>query len=354
MGNDWTPIPARSGSAVDARPQGAWRPLEAHELPGLLADLYTAHGWNANDPCAELMRTRANSRIFKVETPEGNRILRVSPFPGRERMRALEHFRHWLREEGIPALLPLQPQRKPVRSRDMPWIEVFPEIQDPAPELQAGDKRLRSAADRQARFHAAADRYPRGEALGEALAHQTHLATFEDGSGWSAVGREDLSPFGQALRWALETLPTRSVADPSSADVPRLGHFDWNPGNLLWGEGRLAGPWIIDFDFCGTGSRVLDVALGMHRWSRFAEAGLEETGRRMSLYLRTYAEAWGALAGTRRVQAPTLRECLAALETQGRRNIAFILEKHYRHADSSSDGDLLRQFEMLHELHALA
>ncbi len=372
MGKDWTPRPAPSGkqaTTVESGPlspekagvwnggawqHGAWRQMEPHELPERIADLYAAYGWSATDPCAELLRTRANSRIFRVETADGNRILRVSPRLQEKRARALDHFRAWLREQGLPVLLPLAPQRDSGLLQDRPWIEVFPEIRDSEPEQRFGDGRLREAAALQARFHAVADRYPRAQALGEALAHQAHIQASLPASDWTAMGRDDVSPFGQALRWALQTLPTPASQGSASTATMRLGHFDWNPGNLLWGEGSLSGPWIIDFDFCGSGARVLDVALGMHRWARCAEVGLEETGRRMSLYRDAYARSWSAHAVPSRDEPPSLGDCLAALETQGLRNIAFILDKHYRCSDASSDGDLLRQFEMLHELRALS
>jgi homoserine kinase type II len=108
--------------------------------------------------------------------------------------------------------------------------------------------------------------------------------------------RLDGLPLAPGQRAALEALVDRlrATVPPLYAALPRqVIHWDFEPSNVLFEGGRVAA--VLDFEFAAPDLRAMDVARGLHAWTRGALPGGRAWGA---------AEAFAAGYGERGALTP--------------------------------------------------
>jgi Ser/Thr protein kinase RdoA (MazF antagonist) len=244
------------------------------------------------DPRRAAFVQRKVPAIFRVSGPAGQHVLRV--YPPEQPVAALEEGLRWLRGlgEATDLLVP-----RPVAARDGRLVTTVsaPSVPSPqhcvvldwVPGRTRDPPRTRSSELERvgaliAALHRHAARRPfapaairpwDAERIIGTPSERRRLATLP----WlSAPARSRLLAIGEAVDETLAALG-------QGPEVCGMIHADLHPANILWHDGRVG---AIDFDDCGVGAYLLDLALALFDW---ADAG--EDRRCADAILAGYARA---------------------------------------------------------------
>jgi Ser/Thr protein kinase RdoA (MazF antagonist) len=329
----------------------SWVPAEAEWAAALARE----YGLPGLDGLWRLRRPEANSANFLLQSGGNRYVLRFWGIRDPLRLTHLEVLRGFAVDNGLPG------PRSLVSRRDMVFAEQGGRLITMAPFVEGdyfrGDMGgLVAAATLQASFHAATGHFPLASTLGQGAPHAEEGAPPEA----AEQARTGQGAFDREAAAALEECDCWPDVPPDLQALPRQTcHLDWNPQNLLFRPGTPEVTALLDYDFAAVAERALDVALGMHKFARVfgpkTEAG-EGEGADMRDRCRAYLESYSAVA--KAAGAPSLsREEIDAIPylifSQARRNILFILRRHYQEGDGMSDYDLPKQRVLLREALAL-
>ena len=324
--------------------------LEANRLIQLLK----SH-WNTI-PTAQILeinRPTAYSRNYRFEVNGSAFFLRESSLITAQAKHALDAFRSFLSERGLPGPNPI------LTKAGLRFLEDGLTLFSLTREIVGThyDGRLeclREAGKMLARFHLEAIQFPDVHTI-----QRTQGAVYDWHLGqWTEIGnrvRHGKSDFDRECRLLLDLVEHlgRFYSEPLLPLPIQVGHFDWNPHNLIFDPLGFEVRAILDFDLVRESQRARDVAIGIHRFCRVfgnrTERGLKDKGtlaERAQEFLQAYESV-----------SPLLSEELGAMKTllfhETRRKIEYILAKHYLNGDTSSDFDLEKQATLMLELELL-
>lgn len=278
--------------------------MDLHRLPG---------AWGLPAPWTLTPAGGVNNTSAYVETPAGAYVLRVYRNTADAGRVGYEHaLLRALQGAGLPFAVPC-PVPTPAGATVVPvpagggsppaLAALFPRLAGGPPDV--GDLgQVRAAGAALAALHGALA----GVDVAPPAAHLTAVTLLGPApAGPGPVGdplRLEGLPLAPGQRDRLDALieGLRAAVSPLYAALPRqVIHWDFDPANVLVADGRVAA--VLDFEFAAPDLRAMDVARGLHVWTRgalpdgrawrAAEAFAAGYGERVVL---TAAEARGAPA----------------------------------------------------------
>lgn len=141
--------------------------------------------------------------------------------------------------------------------------------------------------------------------------------------------------------------------DKSPQKIPntlpkQIGHFDYNPDNILFHKTTEKVVGILDFDLLRYSQTARDVALASHRLSRKAleTSGESNLNNKVKIFLSAY-KSNNCLSDTEIEYLPAL------LIDEGYRKIIYLLKRYETLRDRSLVNEIYKQIEYIHEADSL-